>query len=192
MRLYIIRSGAYNHPHNEGGDAYGNEVILFLAAVLFAAMWMDICKGRIDNRLILIGLAGGFTAQIIYAFPTGWPDMLLGLIMPILLFGLFFLIRAIGAGDIKLLMIIGCACGTTMLFRSIWFSLILAGSYALLLLLRSGLLLIALSDFFTYCQLIITRRQLMPYPVTVPARRMHLGPFLYFGFLCAVLDAWIR
>ena len=184
-------SGVYNHPHNEGGGAHGNEVILFLIMVLFAAMWMDIHTGRIDNRLILIGLGGGLSAQILSAFPTGLADMFLGLFLPILLFGLLFLIRAIGAGDLKLLMIIGCACGTAMLFKSIWFSFILAGCYACVFLFASGAFLVALSDFFTYCQLIITKRQLLPYQTGTQLRHMHMGPFLYFGFLCAVLDRWI-
>lgn len=61
-----------------------------------------------------------------------------GMTVPILLLGLFFYARLIGAGDIKLLCSIGALKGFNFILYVMAYSFVFAGIFALILLIRGG------------------------------------------------------
>ena len=70
-------------------------MLVFLVILLLAAVFTDWKRGKIPNVLILIGsVAGILTGQ-----PPG--KKILGAIVVMIIFFPFYLIRALGAGDIK-------------------------------------------------------------------------------------------
>ncbi len=68
---------------------------------------MDFHTGRIPNRFILISLFSGIIYQIHVVGIKALPAVMLGIIFPIILLFPIFIIKGLGAGDIKLIAVIG-------------------------------------------------------------------------------------
>lgn len=82
-------------------------VLLF---VVIATVY-DIAFGKIPNWLVFLIMLSGSIHTIFQTGPAKISTMLVGMLLPIvLLFGLFY-IRALGAGDVKLLSALGTLFG---------------------------------------------------------------------------------
>ena len=92
---------------------------LSVLTLLMTAVWMDLTTDRISNRLILFGLFLGLPYQILLNGARGILVFLLNGCVPILLFFLFYRIKALGAGDIKLLSVLGVFLDKGLYFRVI-------------------------------------------------------------------------
>ncbi len=82
-----------------------------LFALLAAASATDIRVRRIPNGLIAFGFCIGFAFG---AWDTSWSGLWFSTIGALTAFGLFlplFLLRALGAGDVKLMMVVGSFVG---------------------------------------------------------------------------------
>lgn len=75
---------------------------LIVAALLARAVYTDRKEGRIENRLLLAGLVSGLLLSCVNGGAKGFLDSLktMGIIFVALFF--LFLIKGLGAGDIKL------------------------------------------------------------------------------------------
>lgn len=103
----------------------GGLVIEMLLIILAVAAWTDLKEERIPNYLIVIG----FLAGIFYRLSQGTgmlSEGLLGGIVPLFLFVPLFLIRAMGAGDIKLMSVMGIFLGV----RSVLYAIVVAICFA--------------------------------------------------------------
>ena len=131
--------------------------------IIVAAAWMDLRGGRIKNRLIFIGLIAGWISQILNGFPRGVGSVIGGMVLPILLGWILFKIRVVGAGDLKLLSVIGCFHGSRGVLSCMLIIIFLAGLYGFVILLCRHQLVSAFSDFFQYLEEISYTRELLPY-----------------------------
>ena len=68
---------------------------------------MDYHTGRIPNRFILMSLSTGLIYQILEKGVQALPAVMLGIIFPIILLFPIFTIKGLGAGDVKLIAVIG-------------------------------------------------------------------------------------
>lgn len=89
------------------------ETYFLIAALILACTGAgtDIKGNRIPNWLTYSGLIGGLAAR---GVAEGWPGLRLGLVGALLgggLFFMFFLVRGIGAGDVKLMAAVGGLAG---------------------------------------------------------------------------------
>ena len=85
---------------------------LLLSVILSIAVWSDVRTAKISNRLILAGLATGLSFRIWGSGWTGFIMFVVNISIPVILLYLLFLMRAIGAGDIKLFSVAGGLLGT--------------------------------------------------------------------------------
>jgi len=72
-----------------------------LGAMLVAAMWQDAATRRIPNTLVLWGSLTAFGLSL-SPHGIGWGSSLAGGLVGFLGFLVFYLLRAVGAGDVKL------------------------------------------------------------------------------------------
>lgn len=109
---------------------------LFIVSILvFIAMYHDIKYRKIPNLLVIIGLLIAFLKLILLTIPLDEKlSFIFGLCIPIATLFLLFKIRALGAGDIKLLAVIGFMVGYQRIIYIIIYSMFIAGIYGIILI----------------------------------------------------------
>lgn len=110
---------------------------IFLLLYLFTGVIMDFATRKISNGWILFGLAVGFICSFLEGGITGVALSILGMCISLLLLVLF-VFRALGAGDIKLFMVIGVFLLKDELLKIMVVSFLLGGVGALWKLIRTG------------------------------------------------------
>ena len=111
---------------------------LALLVVLLVACFTDLRAHRIPNKLILAGLVLGF-AQQLYANGLGglW-QALLGLLLGFALFIPFYAAKAMAAGDVKLMGMIGAFVGWQGSLLTLFLGCVFGAVVGSVLTLRSG------------------------------------------------------
>lgn len=127
-----------------------------LVCLLLIAVLDDIKSWKISNHLILIGILAGIIYDIYEYGWTGISIWLPGVILPIILLFPLFLIKVLGAGDIKLFSVIGSFYGASYVLQSIAAAFILGAVMSLIYLIKNKLLLKRFFYLFHYIQSIIT------------------------------------
>ena len=112
-----------------------------LMALLVAAAWIDIKTNRIPNLLVFAGIVfavlyNGFYPA--YLRENGWLVGLVGTGVGFIVFLPLYLLRAMGAGDVKLMAMVGAFLGPWPAVLAILWSSVAGGVLALGLLLWTG------------------------------------------------------
>lgn len=106
-----------------------------LGILIFVAVFYDIRYSRIPNLLLIFGFISGLFVR--FSSPPSISNLLpfiLGLGFPLCSLYLLFKIRVLGAGDIKLLAVIGFYTGIDRIIPITVYSMFIAGFYGLILL----------------------------------------------------------
>lgn len=121
---------------------------IVLAAFLYSAAWTDVRARRIPNAVVAGGMVCGFilhllapTGDSLFAPAWGSPGLvqaLLGLLAGLALFLPLHLLRAIGAGDVKLLAMAGVWLGPKFVLGAALLTLVAGGLLAIVMMLSSG------------------------------------------------------
>ena len=98
---------------------------------------MDIRTGKISNRLIGLGLFLGYIFNLIEYGWNGSFYFLIRISVPVLLFYLLFLMRALGAGDIKLFSVISSCIGLKGVLDIIIYSFLTGAVLSLIVLIHN-------------------------------------------------------
>jgi prepilin peptidase CpaA len=108
------------------------------SAVAVTAAITDVRGRRIPNRLTYPAMIAGLAVQ---AATHGWRGMLLS-VGGALLFGgcflLFHLVRAMGAGDVKLATALGCIVGVAASWQVMFTTAMAGGALAILVMVFTG------------------------------------------------------
>jgi prepilin peptidase CpaA len=116
---------------------------LALAALLLVAVVMDLRSRRIPNRLVLTGLAlaAAMHSYAVLASATplagpAWWSPLAGLLAGGIALLPLYLLRACGAGDLKLMAMAGAFIGAPTALRAVLFTLLAGGVLSLMFMLH--------------------------------------------------------
>lgn len=162
-----------------------NWILLLIATT---AACMDVARDKIDNFWIFSCWALGLGYQIGHRGLPGLGYFFLGAILPILLLYLLFLFRMLGAGDIKLLSVLGGFMGPAAVLKCVGFSFLLGAVLAAAFIVLCGNLISRLWYFANYIQKVFATKKLIPY--YRPGKRMEnmhfsipilMGVMLYAG-----------
>ncbi|MDO4323007.1 MAG: prepilin peptidase [Lachnospiraceae bacterium] len=124
--------------------------MLSLLCIAGTAVLFDLHEGRIPNGIVVTGILWGGTYQLFARGAMGLLLFLGGVFLPILLFGGFYYFRMIGAGDIKLMCVMGGFLGPSDCFACITAAILFGGMISLAIILRRHNIsqrLICLSDY---------------------------------------------
>ncbi|AYC32613.1 hypothetical protein D3880_09545 [Pseudomonas cavernae] len=144
---------------------------ILLLGLLGAAVVSDLCRHRIPNWLVLLGLALGLTGQVHALGIAGLGSGLLGLLVGFVVFLPFYVLGGMAAGDVKLMAMVGSFLAPTAALWAAACSLMAGGLCALLLVLVRGQLPLTLSR---YRLSLMARAYLAPAPDEVAGQ-----PFPY-------------
>jgi prepilin peptidase CpaA len=117
-----------------------------LVGLLLIAAITDLAQRKVYNWLIVPALVAGLAWNTV---EMGWPGLgfsLLGLLVGGLLFLPFFVWGGMGAGDIKLMAVVGAFGGAWFAVQAWFYTALAGGALALVLLLARGELLSTLKN----------------------------------------------
>ena len=164
---------------------FGNLTELCLPCLLFGAVWLDVHTGRVSNRWIALGLCIGYL-QCIFSF--GWMGciyFLLRFFFPILLLYLLFLMRALGAGDIKLFSVICCFLGMRAFLQVLCVSFLVGACVSFYVLIKNKNLWVRIGYFREYMIFIASQKKIIPYNYKSDGKRntIHFSIAIFAGYL---------
>jgi len=110
-------------------------VAMVTACLLVAAFVTDIWKRKIPNGLTLAGWMSGVGLHAFYTGGSGIWYAVVGTALGFIPMLVLYIIRAVGAGDVKLFAAIGALTGGEAVLQSMLYSMIYAGLVACLILL---------------------------------------------------------
>jgi prepilin peptidase CpaA len=161
-----------------------------LALLVLVAAIYDIRFRRIPNWLVLTGFCLGIALNTYFAHVNGFLLSLLGAALALAVYLPFFALRAMGAGDVKLMIAIGAFVGAKNWLILFLMTALLGGILAIcLLLMRGGLARAFKNVLFILGQLVRFRMPhhgdpaldvTHPHAVTLPhGVSIALGTFLF-------------
>jgi prepilin peptidase CpaA len=112
--------------------------VAMLLILLAAAAWFDIKSRRIPNWLVLVGLIASLLLQINLDGFEGFKAWGAGLIVGFVLFLPLYLLRAMGAGDVKLMAMVGAFLGPFFVLGAALATLVVGGILAIAMAVYSG------------------------------------------------------
>lgn len=153
------------------------DVLIMFPFVLACAV-SDLKTKRIPNTLIVCGLAGAILARTALAFGIMSPSSVLlsladgcaGFLLPWILIGPLAALKMFGGGDVKLLSVIGLWLGARSSLLIMWYSLLAAAAWSVVLVVRKRNLSQRLNYLYRYaCHTIVTKKA-SPYRTGTAAR----------------------
>lgn len=116
-------------------NSVGGVFIVILLVLLMGAAFFDLKESRIPNLFILTGLVTGVLYRLFVLHEKDYLLLILGIVLPIVIFSPLFLIRAMGAGDIKLMAVTGTFFNVADNVKCMILAIFLAGIMALIKLI---------------------------------------------------------
>lgn len=138
---------------------------IFISTILiFVAVIYDLKYRRIPNSLIILIFFLAVFIQILSRITfRQMSDSLSGAMFPLISLYFLFKIRVLGAGDIKLLFVLGYITGFERILNILIYSMFFAGAYGIILLLVSKDYKERFSSFYDYVTAIFHKRDIVSY-----------------------------
>lgn len=121
---------------------------LLIGLVTLAAI-IDLRSRRIPNLLIATGLIVALLANLWLEPDTAWKTCGLGMLTGFALFLPLYLMRGMGAGDVKLMAMVGAFLGPSAIIRVTLITFIVGGVLTLVVAARNGSLRLLLANLRT-------------------------------------------
>lgn len=134
-------------------------MLMILSILLLIACWQDFHDYRIKNNLIIIGTIFGIALNTFLSADTGFLDSTAGLGLGLLLLLPLYLLRVMGAGDVKLLAMTGAFVGPHDIFWVFLYTLVAGGLLALVVSLRHGVLRRMIDNVILMCLLALSTQK---------------------------------
>lgn len=119
-------------------------ILVFGSLMLALSTYSDLAKHKIPNAVSLGGLVGALSLQTALAGWDGFTNGISGFAVGFGLFLPFYILRGMGAGDVKLMGTIGACLGPTLTLFAVGGSFLVGGvmAFTIVFLKRGGRVLI--------------------------------------------------
>lgn len=107
-----------------------------LVGFLLAAIFTDVMNRKIPNKLIVAGVVSGFFVHAVFPSGGGFVFAASGLALGFFIFFPFYMLRIMGAGDVKLMALVGCFLGIQDVIGAALGTLLAGGVLSLLFSLK--------------------------------------------------------
>lgn len=112
--------------------------ICFPVTEAAVAVIMDLRTGKVDNGWLLFCAVVETLVCFLQEGPGGMKRLIMGMMLPVVVFAPLFLFHMIGAGDIKLLSVIGGIMGAEKIFRCVICAVVCGAGISLAILILNG------------------------------------------------------
>ncbi len=164
-----------------------------LAVLILTAggVYMDLKREKVSNCWILFGAILGICWGICCFGIAGILRFTVGFLFPLILMYPLFYIRALGAGDLKLLAIVGGFLGAREIFGCVIFSFCSGACLALIILIVRRNLAERLHYFFQYFRNLIQTGEMLPYGKPgIQPENFHFTVAILLGVLFWLGGGW--
>lgn len=119
-------------------ELMNNSLWLLLLLILVLATATDLYKRKIPNVLIVLGLVGGLIGQLLLPQGLGFAQWGIGVVIGFICFFPLYSFRAMAAGDVKLMMVVGGFLGFPLVLMAALYSYVAGGVMAIIIVLAKG------------------------------------------------------
>ena len=145
------------------GDGLAHIKNIILIAILIAAIVMDLYRDRISNWLIIIGLCIGLVWNGCLERSAGWLFALEGLLLPVVSLMLLYIFFALGAGDVKLLAVVGSFLGAITCIKVIVLSFFIGAVFTIPVFLKHRHFIYRMQCLAKYIHTCFSTGRIRPY-----------------------------
>ena len=162
--------------------------MIFLLHLIGTAVFYDVMYQKIPNEWIAAGLLCGLAYQISSFHWAGLAMYAAGVFVPVVVLSILYYFRMMGAGDIKLLGVIGGFLGPADGFRCMIYTFLFGGVISAILLIKRRNLFARLFYFKTYFSRYLETKQWSPYMRAEDKdSQMYFSIPVFFSLLCHVM-----
>ncbi|MDY4079307.1 MAG: prepilin peptidase [Clostridium sp.] len=165
--------------------------IVLLIVITAVSAYTDLKENKIRNKYLLPSLILAFILSFAYDGLKGIKASIIGAIIPIVIFYVFYVMRALGAGDIKLYSVIGAIMGNKFLLYNILYTMIAGGIISIVLLIKNKNLISRLKTFFNYMISFFKTGLILEYSNNEKGARFPFGIAIFFGTLVQLVVNYI-
>lgn len=115
-------------------------MVAIIIGILIVAILADMTTRRIPNALILAGLITGLLWSAYIKGSAGLAESIINIIISTVMFYILYVIKALGAGDVKLLIVLASFLGAKDTVRILFVSMLLCLVYGCIRLIISGMI----------------------------------------------------
>lgn len=115
--------------------------LMTMGLLLLASVWTDVKEGRIPNRFVFPGLVIGIFFNTALPEGLGFLSGIGGLTIGLMALLPMYLLRVMGAGDVKLMAMVGAFLGAEGAFGAVLGTFLVGGVLSLVYAWRIGMLL---------------------------------------------------
>ena len=134
------------------------DFILFsISAVALVGALTDLFRRKIYNALTLTAILSGWVYHFVHGGLDGFLVSLGATLLAGILFGWIYILGHLGAGDVKFLMAFGALGGAFFVIKTALLSIFIGGAFALLLLAKSGKLILFFEKFYVFLATFLSR-----------------------------------
>lgn len=126
--------------------------MLLLIFILAFATYQDIRTNKVSNYLILVGIIVGLGMQFYLNYFWGVLVGIISCVIPMIILYPLFVMGALGAGDLKLFMVIGCFFSLSETVICVFLSFLIAFFLALFKMYKNHIFFQRMEHFLQYMQ----------------------------------------
>jgi len=164
-------------------------VLALLCALLLAAVWNDVKSHLIPNWIVFFGAGAGLLLNSVlpegYGFISvlpgalGFWKALAGLSLGLAIMLPLHMLRAMGAGDVKLVAMVGAFLGPNAVIGTILITFVIGGVMAVVVVLRNGTLGLLINNLYSMLLGSFIRTTVLHEMPTIDAASVSAGKLPY-------------
>ncbi|MDD5803712.1 prepilin peptidase [Blautia sp. HCP3S3_H10_1] len=157
---------------------------IFPAVVAGCAVLMDLQREKVDNGWLLFCTLLSLFTQLWERDAGNFITWICGLLFPVLLLGVLFVFRMLGAGDIKLLSVIGSLIGPVKILKCISYSFLIGAVISAAIMISNGIICQRILYFLHYIHAYFETGKREPYyKCGMPLENFHFTVPIFFSAL---------
>lgn len=167
---------------------------IILVMVLSICFVTDLKQQRIYNKVIFPALTGVLVFHIITSGFNGLKLSLIGFLVGLTLLIIPYFLGGIGAGDVKLLALIGAIKGSSFVLNTALYMAVIGGIIALIIIISNGALMKVLKELWLwFYSLLCGIKYRLEFPTSSFLKKYPYGVAIVGGaFICLIFKgAWI-
>ncbi len=160
-------------------------IILFI--ILLLCVLSDLRTSKIRNIYTVSAIIAGFAINTYFSGIYGLKESIKGSILPVLILGIFFCAKLIGAGDIKLYSSIGAFFGINFVIMAAVYSFLICGLYSLVMLIIKRKVLSTFVPFIKEIKLCFMTQSLSVFENKTTRTFVRMSPAIAAGCIFRIL-----